>query len=194
VNEPGAARVDEAVTAAARQRGWVLTTSELRDLGARRGWVANRVAAGWLSPLHRGVYLVGRRHPARDERYRAALLFGGGDCLLGGWSAADWYGVRKARPADPVDIVAATHRRGDGSVVCRTREIAAHERTYRRGLPVLTVAAMLGELSARTEADTLSHLMHEAEVRKLLNIGAVHRWLAEHPRRHGSGRLRSVLA
>lgn len=185
---------DTWVTAAAAAEGWVLTTARLRELDCGADWIRRRVRQGWLTPLHRGVYLVGRRAPGPAEVHRAALLACGPRSALTGWSAAAHYGLIHPHPDNGVSIASPTHRRVDWGIDCLRRDLAEHEVTVRRGLRTVTVAAMLGELAKHRYEEELARLIHEAEVRRLLNRFAVQRWIDEHPGRQGIAVLRAAFA
>lgn len=185
---------DTRVTTAAAAEGWVLTTARLRELGCGADWIRRRACQGWLTPLHRGVYLVGRRAPGQQEVHRAALLACGPRSALTGWSAAAQYGLVQRHPDHGVTVASPTHRRADWGIDCLRRDLDPHEVTMRHGLRTVTVAAMLGELTKYRDEDELARVIHEAEVRKLLNRFAVERWIEEHPGRQGIATLKAAFA
>lgn len=186
--------VTERVMARAAASDWVLTTGELRALGASRDWIALRVRQGWLTPLQRGVYLVGRKTPTVREEFRAALLSQGDGAALTGWSTAVQFGLERAERVRDVWVAVPTRRRSSQGVKSVCRHLRDHELTFRRGLPTATIAAMLGEIARTASVPTIERLIHEAEIKKLLRIAAVHRYVDEHPRCDGVGRLRDAAA
>lgn len=182
---------DEVITELARKGGAVLSIAELNELGCGADWVRRRVRQGWLTRLHRGVYLVGTAYPTRAQRNRAAVLACGPASALTGMSAAEAYGLVQLPWDYEVQLAAPNRRRVGSGLDCVARDLLPHEVTTRRGVPTVTVPAMLGELARRY--NDLERIVHEAEVRKLLNLHALARWIDEHPRSHGLSVLREAL-
>ncbi|MGH2984486.1 MAG: type IV toxin-antitoxin system AbiEi family antitoxin domain-containing protein [Solirubrobacterales bacterium] len=85
----GAKRRREAaiVRTAARQHG-VVTFAQLRAAGVLSSGIADRVAAGRLHRVHRGVYAVGHSGLSQDGRWLAAVLACGERAVLSHRSAA----------------------------------------------------------------------------------------------------------
>src|SRR5262245_35228721 len=91
---PGGAGWDETHVAelAARQHG-VVTARQLEACGLGRGKVARRVASGWLTRLHPGIYLFASL-PAQFCTEMAAVLACGDTALLSHHTAAAVWGFR----------------------------------------------------------------------------------------------------
>ncbi|MEJ7717258.1 MAG: DUF559 domain-containing protein [Thermoleophilaceae bacterium] len=68
------------------------------------------------------------------------------------------------------------------------------ELTERRGIPVTTASRTLLDLAAVLERHRLERALREAELRRLADATSLERLLRCHPRRRGTGTLRSVLA
>ena len=81
---------------AAAQHG-IVTTAQLLDAGVGRRSIARRVQAGWLVPLHRGVFQVGPT-PTAHGAEMAAVLAIGGDAVLSHQSAGAIWGFAETRP------------------------------------------------------------------------------------------------
>jgi hypothetical protein len=68
----------EAAVGAGDERGGHDVEITGANLGLTRNEIDRRVAAGWLQPLHRGVYAVGHRVLTAEGRWMAATLATGG--------------------------------------------------------------------------------------------------------------------
>src|SRR6266508_2490731 len=94
----------ETVTAvadlAARQHG-VVSIRQLYSLGLSDRQVRQRVAAGWLRRLHRGVYAIGRGNLAREGWWLAAVLACGAGAVLSHQGAAELWKLRQRRGTRP---------------------------------------------------------------------------------------------
>src|SRR4051812_18754498 len=78
---------------AARQHG-VVARGQLRGLGYKETAIANRVAAGRLHRIHRGVYAVGHPLLSARGRWMAATLAGGRGAVLSHAAAAALWELR----------------------------------------------------------------------------------------------------
>ena len=63
-----------------------------------------------------------------------------------------------------------------------------------RGIPVTSVARTLVDLADVLGEERLARAVHEAEMARAFDLGAIDRTLARLPGRHGATRLRRVLA
>ena len=95
---------------AGRQHGMV-SLAQLLAAGLTRDGVRHRVARGWLTRLHRGVYLVGPLRTPHSEAMAAVLACGAG-ALLSHASAAAIWGFTPPR-AGAIDV--SVTRRNPGS-------------------------------------------------------------------------------
>jgi len=177
---------------AGRQRG-VVSRHQLLVLGLSGKAIGRRVAAGRLIPLHAGVYAVGHRALAPGWREHAAVLACGPDAALAHRSAGVWLGML-GRWSGPVHVVIprSTDRGRDGIVVHRCPGLSPRNVLVQDGLRCTSPARTLVDLAA-TEPRLLGRALREAEVRRL-DVGDVHRLLADHPRRRGARALRAALA
>src|SRR3954453_19948283 len=66
-------RRDSRVARLAAKQWGVVSIHELRGCGLSDDAVLVRVRAGWLHPLHRGVYAVGHDNPPLEGRFLAAV-------------------------------------------------------------------------------------------------------------------------
>jgi hypothetical protein len=130
------------VALAARQHG-VVTTAQLAAAGVARRAVARRVAAGWLVPLHHGVYQVGPV-PAPHGREMAAVLAIGEDSALSYTTAAAVWGFVPPQRGDVHVTVARRGRRSRRGI--RVHQTLSLNAAVHNGLPITTPARTLRDL------------------------------------------------
>ena len=65
----------------------MLSLNELKECGFSRRQVGLSVEAGWLHPIHRGVYVVGHPAVCLEGRFLAAVK-ASGDAFLSHYAAA----------------------------------------------------------------------------------------------------------
>jgi very-short-patch-repair endonuclease len=146
------------VELAARQHG-VATTAQLLNAGVGRRSIARRVEAGWLVPLHRGVYQVGPVS-ARYGREMAAVLACGAGAALSHQSAAAVWGF--ARRAEIVHVsVTRDVRSRPGLRVHRTLSLNA---VVHNGLPLTDPARTLRDLRRTASPDEVERAKEQAAV------------------------------
>jgi very-short-patch-repair endonuclease len=182
-------------TLAADQHG-VVSRAQLLDAGLTRAMVGERVRAGRLLRIHRGVYAVGHRQLRREGHWLAAVLAIGTGAVLSHRSAAALHGFR---PAGGVKVdVTTTGKASDqpGIGVHRTRSLDDADRTTIERIPVTSVARTLVDLAGSVRSDELSKALREADHRNLLDTRAIDRVLRGTRGRTGPGHraLREALA
>ena len=152
---------------AARQHGRV-HIEQLHRLGISKGAVDKAVASGRLHREHRGVYAVG--YPdvgGRHGRWMGAVLACGERAALSGRSAATLWGIRDGEgPRVDVTVPGAGSRRRPGIATSRAR-LHPDDVTRRRGIPVVSVARVLVELSAILDDDELQRTVREAQYQRV---------------------------
>lgn len=175
---------------AAAQHG-VIGRAQLLALGVSRAAIETLVRRGVLHRVHVGVYAVGHPRLTRNGRLMAAVLACGEGSVLSHRSAAALWGLRSEAPVR-VDVTrpAAGGRERPGIAIHRTRRLAEHERTTKDAIPVTTVARTLLDLAG---AASVEGAVARAERAGLLDVGAVHRAVAENPRRRGARRLLAAI-
>jgi very-short-patch-repair endonuclease len=180
-NERDKSRPDAAISRLAANQHGVVTTRQLLTAGVLRSGIADRVAAGRLHPIHRGVYAVGHRKLSDRGRWMAAVLACGDGAVLSHTSAAELWGIRRphrrrsdAEPAPHVTVPStAVKRRRDGIVLHRSSTLIPAFCTQRDGIPVTNPARTLADLlrtlspaqvaAARREAEFLGLAVNEPE-------------------------------
>lgn len=177
---------------AAGQHG-VVSLEQLHESGLSEDAVRWRVGAGRLHRLHRGVYAVGHRALSRAGRDLAAVLACGSAALLSHRSAAaSWRLLRWGRPIEVSTLRSGGPRRG--ITVHRTRRLDLADRATIDAIPVTSLARTLVDLAEVLSEQHLANAVHEAEVQRLFDLGAVREAQARVPGRAGRYRLDRVLA
>src|SRR5215207_8840767 len=182
---------------AARQHG-VATLRQLYSLGYSDSQVRTRVAAGWLHPLHRAVFAVGRETVSREGWWLAAALAGGQGAVISHHSAGElWELRRRGRGNAPVHVAVAGRRGGRprrGLVVHRLPSLAADEVTARLGIPVTTPARTILDLATFLPRRHLERVIDEADRLDLCTEEDLDAVVRLHRGQPGAGALRRLLA
>jgi predicted transcriptional regulator of viral defense system len=175
-----------------RQHG-VVSTRQLRELGLDRFQVARRVQAGFLHPVYRGAYSVGRTGLTRRGRYLAAVLACGPGAVLSHRAAADVWGLR--RTSTRVEVTVPATRTGVAGVeVHRTRAVAESDVTVRYGIPITTVARTLLDLAAALSISDLAVAIDRAERQRLLDLREIEDALRRARGKRGAAAVREAIA
>ena len=177
---------------AARQHG-ALSTSQLLAAGISRAQIARLVARGWLSPVHRGVYLAGPIHGPL-ARLSAATLAVGDHALLSHRSAAELWQLGPAvRGSVSVTLAGRQARSRDGIRVHQARRLAPPDIARLRGLPVTSPGRTLLDLATCLGGRDLARAVEQAEVLKLLHGDWPDPLLTRSSRHRGANALRGVI-
>jgi very-short-patch-repair endonuclease len=188
--------IDRLVVELAARQHDVIALEQLRALGLENGAIDVRLAAGWLTPLHRGVFAVGRRRPTREGRFLAAVLACGPGAALSHRSAAVLLGLL---PDDGVrvDVTIATRngrRRRDGIAVHRPRRAPTDEEvTVVDGIPVTSWARTLLDLAAVVPQRRLARALERSEELRLFDLPTIEGLLAAHCGRRSAVRVVRAL-
>src|SRR4051812_36369972 len=139
----------ELAALAARQHG-VVCRAQLHACGLGDRAIHDRVAAGRLHRVHRGVYAVGHMALTRDGRLLAAVLACGPGAVLSHATAASVWGLRHSNAARiHVTVPSAAGRSGPAIVrLHRVATLRDEHRTRVGRLPVTTPARTLFDLAA----------------------------------------------
>jgi very-short-patch-repair endonuclease len=151
---------------AGRQHGAV-TSAQLLAAGWSPTMIRGRVRAGWLRPLHRGVYLVGPLEP-----YPAAVLW-------------DWRPPREG----PMHVIAGGRSR-DGLIVHHT-DLDPRDITRRHGIPVTSAARTILDLAAT--GDDLDKALNEAYLQRRVSTLSLNEQFSRYPHHRGTAALRKHL-
>jgi very-short-patch-repair endonuclease len=176
------------VVALAARQHVVVSTEQLLELGFGRYRIRRRLAAGWLTRLHRGVYRVGPQ-PGLWTAEMAALLACGPQAVLSHRSAGAVWRVA-SRDAAVVDVaVSGTQVRSRDGIRVHRFELARADVRERETLRVTSPARTLLDLAAVLPRTELERAVNEAQVLRLVSRAE----LAAISRRPGAGRLRAAL-
>jgi hypothetical protein len=136
----GRMRADEAVLTLARGRHGLVASRELAQAGLTPKAVSHRVGIGWLTRLHRGVYLVGPLESPLSRPMAAVLATGPGAALSHGAAAAVW--EIRSQPAGVIDVLVVRRdvRPREGIGVHRLSEFDECDLSFRHGVPLTTPA------------------------------------------------------
>lgn len=175
---------------AERQHG-VVSRRQLMAMGLGKGLVQDRIAAGRLLQIHRGVYALGHGHIGSKGEWMAAVLASGKGAVLSHASAAHLWGIRSSR--GPIDVT----RKSGGR---RTRAIWAHQSrsltpddvVTEFGIPVTSPARTLFDLAVRLGYKELERATVAADRSGRLSWAHVDRLLTENLGYPGTARLRRV--
>ena len=160
-----AKRVDVLVARLAASQHGVASVTQLRSLGLSRNMVADRVRAGRLHRVHRGVYAAGHLKLSDEGRWMAAVLAYEGDCVLSHRSAAElWRLLTPRRGAVDVTVPGRSGRDGrPGIRLHRSTTLTPRESTRRAEIPVTTPARTLADLRGCATPDELGRARRQAE-------------------------------
>lgn len=175
---------DARVAAIAAGQHGVVSIGQLRKSGLSPTAVRERLRAGRLHRMHRGVYAVGHVAPSNERRWMAAVLALGGDAVLSHRSAAALWDLLPPRDG-PVDVSLPSRdgrRRREGVRIHRPLSLQPRETTRRHGIPVTTPARTLADLRAMVSARELRRAIRQADFLGLCSGPAI-----------GSDRTRSEL-
>ena len=184
---------DEALAELAGRQHGVVSRAQLTALGFTRDAVRRRVERKRLLPLYPGVYAVGHDALTPDARRIAAVLACGPGALLSHRAAGEAQGLL---PSSPQFEVTVPHGRKPkpGIVLHRSRLIHPDDRSSVRGIPVTSIARTLVDLADVVSEERLAKAVHEAEVQRVFDLGAVDAVVRRLPGRKGRHKLRRVLA
>jgi very-short-patch-repair endonuclease len=142
----------------------VVTFAQLRDVGVLSSGIADRVAAGRLHHVHRGVYAVGHSGLSQEGKWLAAVLTCGNGAVLSHRSAAALWKIAPLTGAIDVTVPSGGGRaKRRGIEIHRSRTLRPHECTLHRGIPVTTAARTLDDVRRVLTRGQLAAAIREAE-------------------------------
>ena len=176
---------------AARQHS-VIARRQLLGLGFSRDQVDWRAQRGWLRPVHRGVYALGRTGLAREGVWMAATLALGDRAALSHRSAAElWALIPGCSSPVHVTVPGGGRRRRRGLAVHRSP--AEAELTRKRGIPVTKPARTLIDLAETAPRRQLERATDEAVRQRLTTEVQLGQAIGRHPGRPGAAKLKALL-
>jgi very-short-patch-repair endonuclease len=183
-----------AAALAARFSG-VLTAQQLATVGIGADGVRRRLAAGRLHLLHRGVYAWG--HPAIDVRGKRLAAVGGAGpgAVLSHRTAADAWGLRTYNGARIDVLVPNGTRRTLARVrIHQTRTLHPEDVDELDGIPITSVARTIVDCAATATEHDIERMVHEAEVRRILDTRAIERALSRRPNARNAALVRAAIS
>jgi predicted transcriptional regulator of viral defense system len=179
---------------AERQHG-VVSLAQLMFLGLSARAVRDRVAAGRLTRIHRGVYAVGHGRLTLRGHWMAAVLACGPKAVLSHRSAAALHGIRPDnRPKTDVTVPSPSARSRRGIDVHRSPTLEPQDLMTIDGIPATSVARTLLDIAEQVDMQGLERAVSQADVLRIFDLRAVEEALSRAAGRHGAGALRRVLA
>jgi very-short-patch-repair endonuclease len=155
-------------TVAARQHG-VVTRTQLIAAGILPSGITDRVQAGHLHRVHRGVYAVGHPGLSQHGKWMAAVLACGDGAVLSHRSAGALWRI-VASPPSLTDVTVpgdAGRKRRRGLKLHRSTTLLPSHTTRRFGIPVTTPARTLEDLRRVLPDDQFAAAVREAEYLRL---------------------------
>jgi len=148
---------------AARQHG-VVTSAQLRIAGVLPSGITDRLRAGHLHRLYRGVYAVGHPNIGNEGRWMAAVLACGEGAALSHRSAAALWRIGPL--SAPVDVTVASsggRASRQGIRLHRSLTLSPADLTRRAGIPVTKPARTLEDLRRVLPRKWFARALREAE-------------------------------
>jgi Transcriptional regulator, AbiEi antitoxin/Protein of unknown function (DUF559) len=179
---------------AERQHG-VVSLAQLQLAGLSARAVRDRVAAGRLIRIHRGVYAVGHARLTQHGRWMAAVLAYGPGAVLSHRSAAALHGLRPDnRSKIDITVPSVSGKARPGIDVHRSATLAAADVTEVDGIPCTSVARTLLDLAEAVDERGVEKAVDRAEVLGVFDRRAVEDVLSRAVGRRGARVVRAVLA
>jgi very-short-patch-repair endonuclease len=185
--------VERTIETLARPHG-VVGRRQLLSAGLGRETIDRRVKAGWLRPMHRGVYAVG---PVQSDEApeTAAVLACGERAVLSRRSAGALWRLIPRQRHGPLEVtVCASHAPRRRGIRVHRSPLHRDEVTRLRRIPVTTPARTLLDLASRVSVRELEQAVAQAERRCLTTRGKLLALLARYPARPGTPKLRELLS
>jgi very-short-patch-repair endonuclease len=160
---------------AARQHG-VVTRTQLLAAGLLPSGISDRVSAGRLHRIHRGVYAVGHPNIGNEGRWMAAVLTCGKGAVLSHRGAGALWGILRPRPEHdgeslgPVDVTVpgdGGRKRRGGIRLHRSTTLFPADVTRRAGIPVTKPARTLRDLRRTLPSRQFAAALRQAEFLRL---------------------------
>jgi very-short-patch-repair endonuclease len=170
----------------------VITRPQLRALGYSDHAIDRWLELGWLHPIHRGVFAVGRSDLPAEGYWLAAVLACGPDAALSHESAAAFWGLGPDPRPIVVSVPADRHPRPTGVNV--RRRVVLPTIVQARRIPVTDPLATLVDLAVSSTEDDLERLVNDADKAGLISIDKALEILDSNPPIRGVSKLRRTLS
>ncbi|MGH2920038.1 MAG: DUF559 domain-containing protein [Solirubrobacteraceae bacterium] len=183
------------ILAVAAQQHDVIVWDQLTALGLGRGAIEHRVRRGLLRPLHRRVFLCGRREPDTRARAAGALFAGGAHAVIShGDAAAVWEIRPPAEGPVHVTLVGGARVRHRGLRTHQARALHIADMRTLHGIPVTSPARTLLDIGAQLPAREFAAALEAAQIKRLVSKRHIDSTLDRSPRRPGAPALRALAS
>jgi very-short-patch-repair endonuclease len=171
----------------------VVSGEQLGRLGYSRHAIARGVRAGWLHPIHHGIYAVGHTALSRHGQCLAAVLSCGNGALLSHRSAAWLWGLTD-RWRHPAEVTATSPRETRSDIrIHSATALRDEDRDSSSGIPVTAVPRTLLDIAA-VDHPYLGAALSRASRHGLLDLIALDALVTRSRGFRGVARLRNALA
>ncbi len=151
------------------------------------------MARGELHRLYPGVFAMGHTALSREGRWLAAVFAAGEGSALCRKSCAGLLEIERWPPRVPQVLVPRRHRPVVGIELHETRNLDPRDVTVVNGIPCTTVPRLFVDLSDELIPEELTHYIHEAAHRGVLDLKAVQRTMARVNGRHNLDVLETAI-
>lgn len=179
----------------ARRQHWVITRTQLLELGFSSEAIRHRIERGRLSSVRRGIYSVGRPSLTQHGRWMAAVLACGDGAVLSHSSAAALWRIGWERRSEiELSLPSQSHREVPGLRIHRRPPLdAQRDTTTRYNIRVTTPVQTLIDLSLRLDRRGIERAVNEADKYDLVHPPELREALDQREGEPGVARLRHIL-
>jgi very-short-patch-repair endonuclease len=188
--------LDRELAELAKRQHAVVALRQLAELGLSASGVRNRVEAGRLHPLYRGVYAVGHELLTTEGHWMAAVLACGTRAALSHRSAAELLTIRRRSGRVRIDITTRTRagRRYGRIDVHAGRTLLRKDVAPVNGIPCTSVPRTLLDLADVSDQQAVNRDVERTEAARIFDLGAIDELLARSNGRRGVRRLQRAIA
>jgi len=179
----------------AKQQHWVITRSQLLELGFSSEAIKHRIDRRRLNPVRRGVYSVGRPALSRYGRWMAAVLACGDGAVLSHSSAAAlWRIGDELRDLVEISLPSLSRRHRPGIWIYRRPALnLERDLTREHGIPCTTPVQTLIDMSLRLDRPAVERMINEADKYNLVHPPQLREALSARAGERGVAQLRQIL-
>jgi very-short-patch-repair endonuclease len=186
---------DVAIRVLAETQHGVVSLPQLQSFGLSARAVRDRVAAGRLTRIHRGVYAFGHGRLTGHRHWMAAVLAYGPQALLSHRSSAGLHGIRPDnRNKTDITLTSPSGKARAGIDVHRSTTLTPADATTIDGIPCTSVARTLLDLTDVLDRRGVESAIDQAETLRIFDLRALEEVLSRAVGRRGAGVLRDALA
>lgn len=185
-------REERAIGELADRQYGVVSRDQLLRLGFEAGAIGRRIRAGWLRPLHPGIYAVGHRVLPKQGWWRAAVLASGADALLSHRTAAALWGLR-GYSGGQIHVTVPHKSTSTKRIRRHFSHVPSDEREVEEGMPVTSVNRTIFDLASTEDLDALVAMIKEAEFLRRYDRLTLWDLLERYPGKRGSRKVQLAL-